>query len=254
MTDIPQKNDPSSQWPEEVRQAYEHLKVPSLYESVLINEKLSLEIRRQGRELKSLSEAIQALTTQVNSVHDIVSEEWHEYEATEGFEGTPLPPSPSPQDGFKEYRQGDLTDLEVQLISERQAYLEKQSLDALMESHDAVRELSRMARQITHQLMTLLPKKEGLIGHVPTWYPIVEQLVYGFIEAVDRSRLQLLTGLEEMHIELIEPQPGDPFNESLHHVLETVVGGPPGTIEKVIRAGYRQDDQVLRFADVVIYR
>lgn len=250
MTDNPQKNDPSSQWPEEVRQAYEHLKIPSLYEAVLANEKLSLEIRRQGRELKNLTDAVQALTTQINSVHEIISDEWHELVDGESFEGT-LPP---PQDGFKEHGQGDFTDLEIQLITEKQAFLERQSLDALMESHDAVRELSRIARQITLQLMALLPKKEGLIRQVPVWYPVVEQLVYGFVEAVDRSRLQLLTGLEDMHIELIEPVPGDSFNESLHHILETAVGGTPGTIEKVIRAGYRQNDQVLRFADVITYR
>lgn len=250
MADNPPINDPSAQWPEEVRQAYEHLKIPSLYESVLVNEKLSLEVRRQDRELKILSDGIQALSSQLNAIHEIVADQWEEFEEVE------RPPGDTQEleDGYRGFEARDLKDLEVQLLSDKQAFLEQQSLDTLMEAHDTLHELSKMGKRVAGQLLALIPKKDGLIPREPKWYPLVEELIQGFAESIERSRYKLLSRLEDLDIELIEPQPGEEYNESLHHVLEYVSGGKAGTIDKVIRAGYRQDDQIFRLADVTLYR
>lgn len=246
MTEIPSKNDPSADWPEEIKQAYEHLKIPSLYDAVLANEKLSLEIRRQDRELKNIVEGIQFLTTQFNSLIKIVEEEWEEYEE----DGDSLE---APQNRFGESSRGELNDLEVQLIQENQFYSQNQSKAILMETYDDMRDLSRMVRQATQQLLALLPKKEGLIPHPPTWYPIVEGILQSIVEGIERSRYQLLARLEDMHIEMVDPKLGDAFNETLHHALEYVVGGKSGTIARVVRVGYRQGHEILRLAEVTIY-
>jgi molecular chaperone GrpE (heat shock protein) len=250
MPDNQSQNDPTAQWPEEVRQAYEHLKVPSLYDVLLANEKLSLEMRRQDRELKAVVEGMQGISSQLNALLEIASEEWEEYEGNEG-EGEDVQRGKSI---FIEYPQEDLTDLEVELLKDKQAALEKQAQDVLIETHDAMLELSRMVKQMTQQLLTLLPKKEGIIPREPSWYRATEALVQGVVEGMDRSRYQLLARLEEVHIEVIDPKPGDAVDESQHHILEHISGEKVGTIAQVIRVGYRQDNHMLRPAEVTVYQ
>lgn len=248
MPDNQSKNDPTAEWPEEVRQAYEHLKVPSLHDVLLANEKLSLEMRRQDRELKAVVEGMQGISSQLNALLEIASEEWEEYEGGEEEDiqvGQPI---------FIEYPQEDLTDLEVELLKDKQAALEKQAQDVLIETHDAMLELSRMVKQMTQQLMTLLPKKVGVIPREPSWYPATEALVQGLVEVIERSRYQLLARLEEVHIEIIDPKQGDAVDESQHHVLEHISGEKTGTIAHVIRVGYRQENRLLRPAEVTVYQ
>lgn len=241
MSETPAKNDFNAEWPEEIKQAYEHLKIPSLYDAVIANEKLSLEIRRQNRELKTVIEGIQTLSTQFNALVKIVEEEWEEdEEGSHSLQGY--------ANGFQESENRELTDLEVEIMTEKQAQL------ILMETHDDMRELSRMTRQITQQILALLPKKEGIIiSQLPSWYPAVEGMVQSVVEMTERSRYQLLSRLEGIWIETVDPQPGELFDKSLHHVLEHIPGGQSGTIAYVIRVGYRQHQDVLRLAEVTLY-
>ena len=248
MAEFSSKNDPSAEWPEEIKQAYRHLKIPSLYDAVLANEKLSLEIRRQDRDLKTILTEVQQLSTQFNALIKIVEEEWEEYEEEE--EESILQ---GHQNGFKETAQKELTDLEVELLQETQNYQEKQVQSILMETHDNLRDLANMVRQMTHQLLALLPKKEGIIPHPPTWHPIAEEILQTMVQGIERSRYQLLSRLEELQIEIVDPQPGEVFNQSLHHALDHISGGESGTIAHVVRVGYKQRQQMLRLADVTIY-
>ncbi len=245
MEEIPPKNNPSANWPEEVKQAYEHLKIPSLYDAVLANEKLSLEIRRQDRDLKTIIEGIQQLSYQFNLLIKIVEDEWEEYEEEEDLHAD--------HNRFPEVSEEQLTDLEVELLQESQSQQERQTQSILMETHDNMRDLSSTVKQMTHQLLALLPKTEGLIPHPPTWHPIAEEILQSVVQGIERSRYQLLARLEEMHIEIIDPQPGEKFNELLHHILDHVPGGEIGTIAHVVRVGYRQQQHMLRLADVTIY-
>jgi molecular chaperone GrpE (heat shock protein) len=245
MTDTPSKKDPTADWPEEIKQAYEHLKIPSLYDAILANEKISLEMRRQDRELQAIKESIQTLSTQLHSLMNMMEGEWEEYEE-ETLQ--------TPQNGFKDTLQEELTDLEEELLQESQFYQEKQAQSILMETHDNMRDLSRLIGQTIHQLFALLPKKEGIIPHPPAWYPITEQMLQSIVESVERFRYQLLVRLEDMHIEMVDPQPGETFDASLHHAIDHISGGKSGTIARVVRVGYRQDKQVLRLADVTIYQ
>lgn len=246
MKENPSKNDPSANWPEEVKQAYEHLKIPSLYDAVLANEKLSLEIRRQDRELKTILEGIQLLSSQFNALIKIVEEEWEEYEGEEEALQTH-------QNGFNESSSDELTDLEVELLQESQSYQEKQVQSILMETHDHMRDLSRMVRQMTHQLLTILPKKEGLIPHSPAWHSAVEEIIQNIVEEIDRGRYQFIARLQELQIQVVDPQPGEKFNGSLHHAIDYLSGGKSGTVANVVRVGFRQLDQVLRLAEVSLY-
>ena len=247
MTEAFSKNDPSENWSEDIKQAYEHLKIPSLYDAVLANEKLSLEIRRQDRDLKAILEGIGSLSNQFNLLVKIIDEEWEEYEQDENF-------SSIQPDGFINVPQNELTDLEIQLLNESQINHEKHSQMILMETHDNLRDLTLTIKQKTNQLISLFPKKEGLIPHVPVWYPIAEELIQNIVEGIDRCRYQFLARLEEMQIETLEPQLGEVYDNSLHHMLVRVSGGIPGTIAQVVRVGYRQNQNILRLAEVTVYQ
>lgn len=244
MADAPSnKNDPSADWPEEVKQAYEHLKIPSLYDAVIANEKLSLEIRRQDRELKTIAQGIQQLSMQMGELLTFVEEE--DDEDTFIVETT--------EDGFNETHDHELTDLEMQLLKENQGILQQQSQAFLMDTHDDMRELWRMAKQVIQQVLVLMPKTEGVITYEPVWHTITEQMLQSLLESIENPRYQLLIRLEQMKIKLIEPQQGENINLSLHYIVDRIPGGKEGTVARVVRVGYIQNQEVLRQAEVTVY-
>lgn len=248
MTENASHSDPSAQWPEEIKQAYEHLKIPSLHDALLTSEKLSVEVRRQNREIKSMTESMQALSIQLNALLEVMAEEWEEYEEDEGallYD--------EPQEFMMDSPRENISDLEVEILRDKQASFEKQPQEALLETHDALLDLSRMVKHLMHQLLTLLPKKEGLIPHEPVWHSMAEKIIESFVEATDRVRYQLLARLEDMQIEVINPKPGEMPHTVFHRVLEQIEGGKTGTIAHVIRIGYRQNNHLLRPAEVTIY-
>ena len=61
---------PFVEWPNELLQSYKDLPLPTLYEFAVAKEKLSLEIRKQNKEIKQLSDIIKELTNQVIQLHD----------------------------------------------------------------------------------------------------------------------------------------------------------------------------------------
>lgn len=248
MTDNASHSDPSSQWPEDIKKAYEHLKIPSLHDALLTNEKLSLEVRRQNRELKSMTETLQSFSAQLNALLEVMAEEWEEYE---GEEGSLLF---GESRDFLEDVPEDVSDLEAEVLGEdERTGLEKHAQDVLMDTHDALLDLSRMAKQLMHQLLTLLPKTEGIIPHEPVWHSVSENMIQNFVEATDRTRYQLLAKLEDMQIEVVDPKLGEAPHAVFHRVLDQVKGGKAGTIAHVIRIGYRQNNRLLRPAEVTIY-
>jgi len=246
--DIP--NDPSASWPEEVKKAYEQLKVPTLYDFILTNEKLGLEIRKQNRDVKSVEEEVQKISAQMNSIIELLSEEWELLEEGEG--------TPSEEGEFLEVTGEtepplDLTDLEIKLLTEKQDEVQRKMTSALIETTDQMTALAKGMERFTKQLMDLLPKKEGLLARAPAWRRKVDELVQPFAHQIELVRHQLIERLESIDIHLIIPQPGDPFVSQKHRVLEKVAGGPSGTIARLVRPGYLHENQILRLAEVVVY-
>ena len=60
------------QWPEEIREAYESLEVPSLYSVIKDYEKLSVEIRLQHREIKTLNHSISEMNHQLGCIEELL--------------------------------------------------------------------------------------------------------------------------------------------------------------------------------------
>lgn len=231
--------DPQSQWPKEVREAYEALKIPTVYEAILANEKLSLEIRRQNRELKGLEENVQKIQEQLTAMTHLLSEEWEEIDEEEEEGSSFQENSEGGYDGFVLLEEG-LAELEAELIEKEKV------IQTLIETYDTIKDLARMTKQMTRQLETLFPFKKNS-GEM------VEEIMKTLSEVIEQSRYRLLGRLQEIEIEIIDPQPGELFNENFHHVIEHESGGKAGTVAQVVRAGYQQKGEPLRLAEIILY-
>lgn len=71
---------------------------------------------------------------------------------------------------------------------------------------------------------------------------------------VTLAKKQLLQALERHGIEYIAPQPGDPFEPMCHEAVHLVEDKSlqAGDIARCLRAGFRQEDRVLRSAMVEV--
>lgn len=142
-------------------------------------------------------------------------------------------------DGVHSLEEG-LAELEAELI-EKEAVIQ-----TLIETYDTIKDLARMAKQMTRHLETTLSVKQS-----PSL--TVQEIMKTLSEVIEQSRYRLLGRLQEIQIEIIDPQPGEKFNKTFHHVVENESGGKSGTIAQVVRAGYRQRGELLRLADVILY-
>ena len=65
---------------------------------------------------------------------------------------------------------------------------------------------------------------------------------------------ELINVLKDEGLSVIEPQPGDDFDEQEMEVTETVPGGKPGTIAEQVLPGWKYvDGKVVRVAKVKVY-
>lgn len=252
MAEQQPQEDPTNKWPEEIKQAYEQMKIPSLYDCVLANEKMSVELRKQNRDVKAAVEGMQKIATVLDNIMEMISEEWDELDE-EGeviVEDIPSELSAGPNGIVEDY--DNLTELEVQLLADKQLYME-QTNGTLMETMDSIFELTLFARQMSQQLFATLPEKEGFLRQQPSWRPMAEEIVNSFISHLDHHRNRFQARLADMQIHVLEPQPGEKFDKARHLKLEEVSGGETDTIAQVIKVGYLYDKSVLRQAEVIVF-
>jgi molecular chaperone GrpE (heat shock protein) len=255
MADEIEPNDPSENWPEEVKKAYQHLEVPSLYDCVLANEKMSLEVRKQNREVKNAVEGMQKIATVLDQLMEIISEEWVEADDEDSDQFTRPErrnniievPAHESIEGYE-----NLSELEIQLLTDKQMF-QDQTHAILIETMDSIYDLTSLSQQMNQQLFSVLPDKIGLFRQSPSWHPLAEEIVQSYITHVNHHKNRLQARLEDMHIFVIEPRPGDLFDKTLHINLEEVSGGETGVIAHVIRLGYRHEKDVLRQAEVSVF-
>lgn len=234
---------PNPEWPEEVKKAYEHLKIPSLYDAVLANERLANEVRRQFKEIQTLNETIGKLNTQMGEVMGLLMgaiAEGAEEDQDDGEGET-----------FEEQEMGpdDIGEYEITLFEERQERALRETRNALLDAVDAILELAKNSQQTLGALKKPIGK----------WFSFISldqasETADLMVDHVNSVQYRLLGQLDELHISIIEAHPGDQFIPQKHRLLERVSGGVPGTIAHMIRVGYIQDNVVLRCADVAIYK
>lgn len=248
MAEEQKQEDPISKWPEEIKKAYEHMKIPSLYDCLLVNEKMSVELRKQNRDVKLAVEGMQKIATVLDSIMAMISEEWEEIEEEE--EENEETGSADESGLIEDY--DNLSDLEVQLMADKQLFIE-QANAMLIETMDSIFELTNFARQMSQQLFTAIPEKEGILRQKPGWRPLAEEIVNSYINHLDHHRNRFQARLEDFRIFVIQPMPGEKFNKVMHLKLEEVSGGEKDVVAQVIRVGYLYDNEVLRQAEVIVF-
>ncbi|MBA3722797.1 MAG: nucleotide exchange factor GrpE [Parachlamydiaceae bacterium] len=240
--------DPSAEWPEEVKEAYRNLKIPSIYDCVLANEKMGVEIHKQNREMKEVTGNLQEVVFKLNTMMELLSQELEvyefddDYEGEEGFEGTLL-----------ENYEPNLSDLEIALLKERTGTFEKHSQDLIIGVTDDLLNLSKTTKQLTKQLTDTLPPKEGQIPDIVEWKKLIGEYTEALIENIHSTLYRSVSKLNDIDIQIIDPKVGDPFVPDMHNSIDKISGGKPGMIARLVRLGFIQDSKVLRPADVVIY-
>lgn len=228
-------NDLTKNWPEEVKKAYNDLKVPSLYDFILTNEKLSLEVHKQNRSMKTVEDELSKVSKQLDMVVDILSEEMDEMEEEELEERRRIFEA-----GGEPGTIIDFTDLEIRLLTEKQEAIQENMKNILLNTVDHLLDLSKVMHLKVDRFLEL-PKAEA------------DRLIPSIASEVDTIRYKLIENLQGLEIQIIEPKAGDLFSVNEHRILEKVSGGVAGTIARTIRVGYIQNNQIIRQAEVAVY-
>lgn len=226
---MPENLDPLSTSPQQqevletLQQKYDALQLPNSYDYLLTQEKLALEIRRQNKELKNQSEILRETKNELAIIKD-------QCEILE-------------------------SQLEELRRSQEPCGWIKQLQQMLMQALDALLNQSYAARETTQIVLDMMPPS-GWVQKLwkPSKTPQIKQILDGYCMGVDTIHDKLLSWLADLEIELIAPQLGDPFVPHLHRAVEQLSGGTSKTIAKVIRYGYTTKEELLRYADVAVYR
>lgn len=269
-SEIIESRDGAENWPTELLQKYGELQLPSLYDFILSQEKLAMEIRKQNKEIRSFSKSMDELKTDswnvrstVADVCDKVTEIKNFCDAIqESIEDNDLENElDEDSDLFSEddndEEDGDDTDdidgwLEEDLIEQQQ--LEEDSVQVLIHSMDTMLMLLNAAEDFSGNLMAIVPSSNGLLfWQRSAWRTHFEEVVHGYHSGMKAARDKLLSLLADKKIELINPLIGSFFDPQSHRAVEKVPGGRFQCIAKVIRYGYRRHGEVLRFADVSVF-
>jgi hypothetical protein len=242
MKDPFSADDPCEEWPDEVKRAYESLKIPSVYDAVLANEKLSLEIHRQNRSLKEVLGAVQAMSIGINTMMQVILED----ERAGQGEVYNHPATPGEAD-WRDWRGQEEFDYDRESVYEVDDFFS--SVDQIMiEAADVLIDLAKTTKTLTQELSEVLPQGKGEFA------PIIKKLTWSLTENLDTARYRFIARLQELEIDLIDPSVGEAVILEKHHVVDKIPGGEPGTIAKIIRNGYQQNEAILRRAEVIIYR
>ena len=211
-------------WAPSLQEKYEALPIPSLYDFLLSQEKLGVEIRKQNRDL-------QQLRIHIEQNHQILKEMHSSIEISQEEEEEEIP----------------------EKIFEENIPLEKEYC-ILMEAMDALFHLTQATATTTQELRLLVPNPRSFFTKKkPQWRRLFEETVEGYSSGIEMIQAKMLKALAEAGIQIIQPYPNDPFEAEKHRAIERVSGKEPYTIAKTVRYGYQKGNRVLRVADVIIY-
>ena len=196
-------------WTEDLIKEYREQSLPTLYEFAVSGEKLSAEIRKQNKEIKTLRETIENLVT--------------------------LASKPKEE------------------VKPRELITKSTCQEALMEAFDAIFLLRDQADKSVKKLpRTQVLKKEKFRKKQIEKVERVDAVLGSFLEGVHLVEQKLLTLLADLDLEPFCPESGDLFSPREHRAVLKRKEGPPGTIHKTVRIGYRAKQEIVRFADVIV--
>lgn len=263
---IIESDNGTDKWTTELLQKYGELRLPSLYDFILSQEKLAMEIRKQNKEIRSFSKSMDELKTDswnvrgtVADVYDKVSEIKNFCDVIqESIDSDKELDNELDEDSelFSEDDEDEDDDIDgwfgEDLIEQQQ--LEEDSVEVLIHSMDTMLMLLNATEDFSNNLMTIVPSSNGMLfWQRSAWRTHFEEVVHGYHSGMKATRDKLLSLLADKKIELIHPAAGSSFDPQSHRAVEKVPGGRSQCIARVIRYGYRRNGEVLRFADVSVF-
>lgn len=214
MTDADGSQDTAlAAWPEDLRKAWASLRLPSLHDLVVAQERLAAEIRRQNQELRRLAEA------RVPAAETVVQDDWLRL----------------------------LRPLEAQVRENRSAQSR-----ILIAVADAVENQVRAMDEAAEETERLIPRTIGLLRRQPAWRTQVSRILEGQIAGASMVATKIADALDQLGIRPLCPPIGTPFDPAEMRAVGTVPGAEPNRIARVLRPGYRDRSDLIRPADVVI--
>jgi hypothetical protein len=192
---------------------YESLRIPSLFDFLLSQEKLAAEIRRQNKEIRSLTDGMKQIKEQIEEI---------------GMEEQPL------------------------FVPQEKGITDKDARQILMQALDGIWNLFKAGEKAFDSIVSVVPKKRFFYFGTPAWRSHVETVLCGFSSGLQALDAKIRNSLAEMDIHVIAPERGDLFNPVYHRAIENTAKEPKGEIQEVIQYGYLLGDVVIRYAEVSI--
>lgn len=256
-------------WPEELLQKYAELKLPSLFDFLVHQEKLAAEIRRQNKELintqKNLAEIQNKIEINFNEKCEDIKNHFNETVniftdiMLDAYSEASTDEDENDEDD-KDY-EDDVEDNEESIKSN--VFLQLTELtasqhaaqQALMQSLDLLLTLFTATQEHIKNIQTLVPEKQGFLFRAkPEWRLKMETSLESYSEGIKMAQSKLLAYCADASLEVIAPAKGQPFDPNLQRAVERIPGGIKGQIAGVVRYGYRQKKDLLRYADVSVYQ
>jgi GrpE len=126
---------------------------------------------------------------------------------------------------------------------------------ALMQSLDMIFTLFKATQEHVKNINDIVPEKQGIFMRTkPEWRLKMETSLKSYSEGIKIIQSKLLACCADAQLEVIIPVVGQNFDPNLHRALEGVHGGIKGQVASIIRYGYRQSKNILRYADVSVYQ
>lgn len=212
-------------WTDHSLEAYGKLSLPSLYEFLLMQEKLAVEIRKQNKELRLHCERISQLAQNTDRLSDKITD------LSDKFDDAACESTETTSDSNSS----------------------AESLDALISMMDTSMQLMQSSKKCFDTILDTIPEKTGfLFPSKPQWRQQLEEIIDGYIKGLSTVLIKLESALEEARVILINPKPGCEFDPCIHKAVETIKGNSKLSVASVVRCGYEFENELLRPAEVVI--
>ncbi len=225
------ESSPLAGWPEDLLEKYGQLSLPSLYEFLLSQEKLGVEIRKQNKELRLLLDSQKSMQQGIGAVSATL----------EAFCG--------------EFQSKSVGSEPVGRAGGKSAFDPQKYESALMQMMDCMLNLLEAQRLSSGQILKAIPERFcSRIRHAQPVKNQVAAICRGVSAGVETIRCKLFSLLADLAVEVIAPQVDDVFSPHHHRAIERIKGGTSTHIAKVVRLGFAKDGVVLRPAEVVIYK
>lgn len=220
-------------WPNWLLEKYGELPLPSLYDFILSQEKISAEIRKQNKELRAQQEALKNLDESVKQMDDRLDKMASESGGNEYFA----------ENGYSMGK-------DAKGISDAD-----DSVKVLIQAMDIQFNLFQASQELVRNMLSTLPKgKRFKEKSQRSWRLQMKKNLFGFASGIEMSHHKLLGSLADVGVKVINPEAGSLFLPKYHRAIEQVNHGVSGCIVKVIRYGYTKNGEILRYADVSVSR